>query len=281
MDFSHARRSIKIPRKIKLVSQLPTKAVILARGLGTRMRAEVAGVSLSPEQKRIANAGLKALVPVANGKTLLELIVENLVAAGFSDICLVIGPEHDAICEYCSAKGIDVSFATQTEPNGTADAVLAAENLIDPDKLFLVVNSDNLYPVEGLRKLRETDRPAMLAFEREALIAKSNIGAEKVAKFATVEIDSNGLLRRVVEKPESVEADSFVSMNAWLFSSAIFDACRSIVPSERGEYEITTAVQYAIDTLGVNFTAVKTDEGVLDLSSRSDIESVSRFLELK
>lgn len=275
------RRSIKIPHKTKLVSQLPTKAVILARGLGTRMRAEVAGVDLTAEQQRLADAGIKALVPVTNGKTLLELIVENLVATGFSDICLVIGPEHNSIREYCSAKGIDVSFATQTEPKGTADAVLAAESFIETDDLFLVVNSDNLYPVESLSKLREAARPAMLAFEREALIAKSNIGAEKVAKFATVDIDSNALLRRVVERPERVDADSFVSMNAWLFSSAIFVACRAIGPSERGEYEITTAVQYAIDKLGLNFTAVKTDEGVLDLSSRSDIACVSRFLELK
>lgn len=253
--------------------------MILARGLGTRMRAETVGVELTPEQERIAGAGIKALVPVANGKTLLELIVENLAAAGFTDPCLVIGPEHDAIREYCSAKGIIVTFATQIEAKGTADAVLAAEKCVDTNELFLVVNSDNLYPVESLRRLRETGRPAMLAFERETLIAKSNIGAERIAKFATVEIDFQGFLLQIVEKPERVDADSSVSMNAWLFSRAIFEACRNIGPSERGEYEITTAVQYAIDTLGLQLSAVKTDEGVLDLSSRSDIAGVSKFLE--
>ncbi|MFT3742858.1 MAG: nucleotidyltransferase family protein [Pyrinomonadaceae bacterium] len=261
--------------------ELPTKAVILARGLGTRMRADDAGVELSPEQRRRAEAGIKALVPIANGKTLLELIVENLIAAGFSDVCLVIGPEHDAIREYCSVNGINVSFSMQLEAKGTADAVLSVENFVDADELFLVVNSDNLYPVESLRRLREAARPAMLAFEREALIAKSNICAERIAKFATVEIGDEGQLLSVVEKPEKVEVDSFVSMNAWLFSTAIFQACRSIEPSERGEYEITTAVQYAIDWLGVEFAAIKTDEGVLDLSSRSDIASVSTFLSNK
>ena len=262
------------------MSKLPQKAVILARGLGTRMRAEAAGVDLTPEQERIASAGIKALVPVANGKTLLELIVENLSAAGFTDICLVIGPEHNAIREYCSTKGIGVGFATQIEPNGTADAVLAAESCVDDD-LFLVVNSDNLYPVESLRRLREKGRPAMLAFERSALIDKSNIGEERIAKFATVEIDPNGLLRRVVEKPKRVDLNSFVSMNAWLFPPTIYEACRAVEPSERGEYEITAAVQYAIDCLGVQFAAIKTDEGVLDLSSRADIEGVSNFLNSK
>lgn len=256
--------------------ELPKKAVILARGLGTRMRAETAGVDLTPEQQRVADAGIKALIPLRDGKTLLELILENIRAAGFSDVCLVIGPEHDRIREFCSEKALDIEFATQIQPKGTADAVLATKKCVGQSKLFLVVNSDNLYSVESLRKLRESACPAMLAFEREALIANSNIGAERIAKFATVEIDNTGLLRSVVEKPETVAADSFVSMNAWLFSSEIFDACSAIQPSERGEYEITTAVQYAIDTLDVAFKAVKTSEGVLDLSSRSDIASVSR-----
>lgn len=259
------------------MANLPNKAVILARGLGKRMRAEAAGVDLTPEQERFADAGIKALVPVANGKTLLELILENLYTAGFVDICLVIGPEHRSVRELCSAKGLDANFATQIDPKGTADAVLAVESWVGDD-LFLVVNSDNLYPVESMRRLRETGRPAMLAFDRTALINKSNIGEDRIAKFATVEIDPDGILQRIVEKPKRVDIDSFVSMNAWLFSAAIFEACRVIGVSERGEYEITTAVQYAIDSLGIKFAAIKSDEGVLDLSSRADIESVSRFL---
>lgn len=242
------------------------------------MRAEAAGVALSPEQERVAGAGIKALIPIAGGKTLLERILANLTASGFTDVCMVIGPEHDAIREYCAANGLGVSFEVQNEPRGTADAVLAAGDFVSRDELFLVVNSDNLYPVESLSRLRKANRPAMLAFEREALITHSNIPEDRIAKFATVEIDEYGNMRRVVEKPGVVAADSLVSMNAWLFSPAIFGACRAIGPSARGEYEITTAVQYAIDELGLRFAAVRSTEGVLDLSSRADIESVARFL---
>ena len=170
----------------KLVTELTKKAVILARGLGMRMRAETAGVVLTTEQHRIAEAGIKALMPVVNDKTLLELIMENLSAAGFDDICLVIGPEHSAIRDFCSENELDVRFAIQDEPRGTADAVLAAEECVGGE-LFLVVNSDNLYPVDGLRILRATNRPAMLAFERDALIRLSNIAEDRIAKYATVE----------------------------------------------------------------------------------------------
>ena len=258
----------------------PKKAVILARGLGRRMRAEVEGVELSADQRSIADAGIKALMPVAGGKTMLEMIFANLAEAGFSEFCLVIGPEHEAIREYCADSGLSVEFSTQPEAKGTADAVLAAENWVDGE-LFLVVNSDNLYPVESLRRLGESSRPAMLAFEREALIQHSNIATDRVASFATVEIDADGNLSKIVEKPKMVAAGTFVSMNAWLFSPDIFDACRVIAPSERGEYEITSAVQYAIDHLGIKFSALKSYEGVLDLSNRADIESASQMITAK
>lgn len=243
------------------------------------MRASARRSELTAEQARFADVGIKTLIPITGGKAMLELIVENLTAAGFDDVCLVIGPEHDAIREFCAQRRLGVKFTVQREPLGTADAVLAAEPFVTSDELFLVVNSDNLYPVEGLRLLRETGRPAMLAFDRAALIDKSNIAEDRIAKFAIAEVDDQGFLRRIVEKPESVGRNALVSMNAWLFSPAIFEACRAIAPSERREYEITSAVQYAIDELGEEFVALRTDAGVLDLSSRDDIAGVVGFFE--
>lgn len=242
------------------------------------MRAADESAVLTKEQTLVASQGIKALIPVADGKTMLELMLENLADAGFVDLCLVIGPEHDTIRKFCSVNDLQVSFAVQQEPLGTSDAVLAAESFIGPDDLFLVVNSDNLYPVEGLRRLRNEACPALIGFERSSLIAKSNISEDRIAKFAAVEIDDERNLIRIVEKPKDIAASSYVSMNAWLFSPKIFDACKAIGPSERGEYEITAAVQYSIDVLGERFAVVTSNEGVLDLSSRADIESVSRFV---
>lgn len=255
------------------------KAVILARGLGTRMRAAVADASLSREQAAVAATGVKALMPFSDGRTVLDLITERLRLAGFSDICLVIGAEHEAIRSYCRDRGVNVDFAVQQAALGTADAVLAAEAWVGEDELFAVVNSDNLYPVEVLQRLLDANRPALPAFEREALVEESNIPEERIAKFATVETDANGRLMSVIEKPNEVAPGSLISMNAWLFPRAIFDACRSIHPSSRGEYEITTAVQYAVDEMDVAFDVFRVRAGVLDLSSQSDIAAVERMLE--
>lgn len=251
--------------------QLPTKAVILARGLGTRLRAASVDAELSLEQERVANAGIKALMPVGNGQVMLDLILENLVRAGFLQICLVIGPEHDLIRNHCSVRAIDAAFAVQPEARGTADAVLAAESFVEPGELFAVVNSDNLYPVDCLAKLRENAEQGLLAFERSALIADSNIPKDRIAKFATIKIDPSGSLRKITEKPTVIDEQSYISMNAWLFGTTIFEACRAIQPSERGELELTAAVQYAIDFLGERFVAMPVSSGVLDLSSRDDV----------
>ena len=95
-----------------------------------------------------------------------------------------------------------------------------------------------------------------------------------------VEVDAEGSLRRIVEKPSAGLlaglGDSIgVSMNCWRFDERIFAACDAIEPSARGEFEITDAVQYAIDHLGVCFTVVPIAAPVLDLTSRDDIAGVA------
>lgn len=253
------------------------KAVILARGLGTRMRASQNDERLDERQRAIADRGLKTLVPIAGERCLLDFILESLWRAGFSDVCLVIGDEHGAIRDYCGDKNYAVSFAIQKEPLGTADAVLAAEEFVG-GRHFVVVNSDNLYPLGALRYLKDLDRAGLIGFEVDALVAKSNIPAERVAKFATISVDSDGALTEIVEKPENVAADALVSMNAWVFSPRIFDACRKIEVSPRGELELTAAVMFAVREMGERFAVVRWDEGVLDLSSREDIASIAEKL---
>ena len=121
----------------------PTKAVILARGLGSRMRKEANGVELSEEQSKAASAGVKAMISV--GRPFLDHVITALADAGFTEVCLVIGPEHDMIRDYYDSvekSRVTISYAVQEEPLGTANAVLAAEEFAGQDRV-LVINSDN------------------------------------------------------------------------------------------------------------------------------------------
>ena len=265
------------------ISAPPTKAVVLARGLGTRMRAVDDGVQLNAAQAAAANAGVKAMIEI--DRPFLDYVLSALADAGFTDVCLVIGPEHTTMREYYqrNAPGrLRVHFAIQAEPLGTADAVLAAAEFIGNDA-FVVLNSDNYYPPDVLQALRMQREPALPAFDREALVEGGNIPAERIARYALLDVDADGYLRRIVEKPDEATARAFgdsalVSMNVWLLTPALLEACRRVKPSPRGELELPNAVQLAIDELGVRVRAVAVRAAVLDLSQRGDIPAVAARL---
>lgn len=260
------------------------KLVILAAGLGTRMRRREEAATLDDAQSQAADTGLKAMIPI--DRPFLDYVLHEAAEAGLRQVCLVIGPEHDALRRYygeqLKAKRLSFTFAVQHERRGTAHALACAESFAGDDP-FVMINSDNLYPREALAALVEANGPAAAVFSRRAMIERSNISADRIAAYAIVQTSSDGALQRVIEKPDEVTCgvlgdDAGVSMNCWRFGPTIFRACRSIGPSARGELEITDAVQYCIDDLGERFDVVRCDQPVLDLSRRSDIPAVAARL---
>lgn len=248
------------------------------------MRKEADGVSLGETQSAAASAGVKAMISMGGERPFLDYVISALADSGFTDICLVIGEEHDMIRDYynqADKQRVSISFAVQEEPLGTANAVLSAEEFAGKDRV-LVLNSDNYYPAEALRLLADVPGSALVGFERDAMLERSNIAPDRIAAFALATSDEHGNLDELVEKPdeETIErlGDSAVlSMNCWLCSPTIFPAARAIPMSARGEYEITDAVRAAIDS-GDPYQVVRADVGVLDMSSRGDIASVMAAL---
>ncbi len=261
-----------------------TTAVILARGLGTRMRRDDTLAVLDAGQARAAAAGLKAMIPDAAGRPFLDHVLHSLADAGITRVILVVAPDHAAIHEHYAdhpPRRVTLEFAVQAEPRGTADALLAAETALG-HAAFLVLNADNLYPVDAVRDLAHLREPGLVVFARDALLAASNIPAERIRAFALVTLDSEGYLADLVEKPDaerfaSAGADAWVSMNLWRFDRRILDACRAVPRSERGEYELPEAVMLAVRH-GLRLRAVASHDGVLDLSSRGDVARVATLL---
>lgn len=259
-------------------------AVILARGLGTRMRRADAAAGLAEDQARVADTGVKAMIPI--GRPFLDYLLSGLADAGLDEVCLVIGPEHDAVREYYGAAGLSrvrVDFAVQAQPLGTADAVAAAARVVGT-RDFLVLNSDNYYPVNAYRALAGLDGPGLVAFERDAMIRESNVPADRIRQFAVIRIGAGDRMLEIVEKPDETTLASFgddvyLSMNCWRFDASVLDACRRVPVSARGERELTDAVRLAMHEAGTAFRVVRMAAGVLDLSSRGDIAAVASRLE--
>jgi glucose-1-phosphate thymidylyltransferase len=257
------------------------KALIMARGLGTRLRQPEAGAQLDPSQRIIAEQGLKSLIPV--GRPLLDYALARLADAGFQDIGVVIGPEHTLVRQHVASLALSrvrVRFVEQAEPKGTADAVLAGERFA-AGQPFMVVNADNLYPIDVLSQVRQFTGQGLPAFAAHALVTQGNIRPERAGRFPLVRWDARKRLTELVERDGTPGpgngADEYISMNCWVFTAAIFPACRAVGPSPRGELEITEAVRVAM-ARGEIFEVFPVSRPVLDVTSRADVAGVAERL---
>lgn len=254
-------------------------AVVLAAGRGTRMRRESAAAVLDDDQQAMADRGLKALIPF-DGRPFIAYLLDEIAAAGFERACVVTGPHTGAVREHLEALAAPValSFAGQAVPRGSADALLAAEPHV-AGAPFIAMNADNLYPRVDLSRLAGIVGVGLVGYGRQGL-ERGGIPAARTPAFALIE-ESEGRLTDIVEKPDAGTAERLaharVSMNCWRFDDRIFEACRSIRPSPRGEYELPDAVRLLVRQ-GVTFTVVHSDGAVADLSAREDVPRVATFL---
>jgi dTDP-glucose pyrophosphorylase len=249
------------------------------------MRSGTPGIALDPEQEARAGTGQKGMIPV--GRPFLDYVLSGLADAGYTRVCLVIGPGHGAMRGYYTGAGrparVTLEFAVQQRPLGTADALLAAEAFAAGDR-FLAVNADNLYPRPALEALRGLEGPGLAGFRRSGLLRDGWIAPERILAFALIETDADGYLGRIVEKPDPATAagfgpDPLVSMNAWMLPPSIFESARAVAPSVRGELELQDAVRHNTEQLGERYRVIPFDEAVMDLSSRSDIPVVTSLLQ--
>ncbi|HRN54406.1 MAG TPA: sugar phosphate nucleotidyltransferase, partial [Gemmatimonadaceae bacterium] len=261
-----------------------TLAVILARGLGTRLRDDD-GTALDAAQAEVAARGTKALVPLG-GRPLLDYLLHELAEGGVRDVVLVVEPGESPLRQRyefdAPPERLRLRFAVQDEPRGTAHALLAARDAVRaplgaaPDaaghRHFLMCNADNLYAAAAIAELIDARGPGLIAYDGEALVREGGIDAARVARFALLDIDADDRLRDIVEKPAAdhpllQRRPQWVSMNLWRFRDTIFDACAEVLPSSRGELELVDAVRLAMQR-GERFDVHRRAEAVFDLTHR-------------
>ncbi|MBI5309977.1 MAG: glucose-1-phosphate thymidylyltransferase [Actinobacteria bacterium] len=203
------------------------KGLILSGGKGTRLRP-------------ITHTSAKQLVPVAN-KPVLFYGIEAMVAAGITEIGIIIAPETGDEIRECAGDGskfgAKITYIPQAEPLGLAHAVLTAEDFIG-DAPFVMYLGDNLLR-EGIVTLTE----AFKTNAPDALILLTKVPDPE--HYGVAEL-SDGKVVALAEKPAEPKTD-LALVGVYMFTSTIFDAARAIEPSARGELEITDAIQYLVD----------------------------------
>jgi glucose-1-phosphate thymidylyltransferase len=203
------------------------KGLILSGGAGTRLRP-------------ITHTSAKQLVPVAN-KPVLFYGIEALVAAGVTEIGIVIAPETGEEIKQAvgdgSELGATVTYVPQAEPLGLAHAVLTAEEFLG-DSAFVMYLGDNLLR-DGITELVDAFRRN----EPDALIMLTQVLHPE--HYGVAELDGERIVR-LIEKPKDPPSD-LALVGVYMFTPSVFEAARAIEPSARGELEITDTIQRLID----------------------------------
>ena len=198
------------------------KGIILAAGRGTRLYPLTAVCS-------------KQLQPV-HDKPMIYYPLTTLLLLGVREICFITTPEDFPLFERLlgdgSRFGAHFEFLVQEEPRGIADALLIGEVFTDGDPCALMLG-DNLFH-GNLDKARRAFREFWN--QRGALIFGYPVSDPE--RYGVVSLDHAGRVREIVEKPSSPPSNLAVP-GLYLYDDTAADRVRALLPSERGEMEIT------------------------------------------
>ena len=225
------RRSRSVGNPVKRPE--PMKALILAGGAGTRLRP-------------ITHTRAKQLVPVAN-TPILHYGIHSMVAAGITELGVIVGDTRDEVMAGLgdgSQFGASITYIPQDEPLGLAHCVLIAREFLGDDD-FVMYLGDNLLEqdlaafVDAFAAARARRRPAVGPDPAQAGPRPAPIRhRQRSTTPATSSTSSRSRPTRRRTSPSSACTCSIRS---------IHDAVAAIDPSERGELEITDAIQWLID----------------------------------
>ncbi|MBD3310126.1 NTP transferase domain-containing protein [Candidatus Woesearchaeota archaeon] len=228
------------------------KIVILAAGKGTRMR---------PITEEVP----KALIEVA-GKPFLHWLLRTIQKAGYDDIGIVVGYKKEMISEFLEEEGFEATLIEQKEQKGTGHAVFQAEDFAG-GKDFVVVMGDNLYSRCDLSGINKDDSYCYVAgYEHD-----------DPSRFGVLVVEE-GKLVRIHEKPKEF-VGRLINTGLYKFTSEIFEVLKNIKLSERGEYELTDAINILAEQGKVK--VLRLADFWKDFGKIDDIEEVNNFLEGK
>jgi len=212
------------------------KGIILHGGHGTRLRP-------------LTHTGPKQLLPIAN-KPMSQYALEDLKKAGITDIAIIIGDVYpEKVKEYYGTGekfGVNITYVYQDKPKGISHAILLCKDFVNHDK-FVVYLGDNV-----LRKDLVSYTEKFSSSNSDALILLCKV--DDPSRFGVAQLVGTKI-KKITEKPKDSPSNLAV-IGIYFLTPKIFEIISNLKPSQRGELEITDALQMLLSDGTVDYDTV-------------------------
>ena len=241
------------------------KGIVLAGGSGTRLYPITKGIS-------------KQLIPIFD-KPMIYYPISVLMLAGIREI-LIISTPYDLpgfkrLLGDGSDFGVKLEYAEQPSPDGLAQAFTIGADFIGDDAARLVLG-DNIFQGAGLTNLLVE---AVRTAEEDKKATVFGYWVSDPERYGVAEFDADGNCLSIEEKPEHPKSN-YAVVGLYFYPNKVVDVAKTIKPSARGEYEITTVNQRFLEDGELKVQTLGRGFAWLDTGTHYSLSEASTYIEV-